>query len=344
MQAKKKRFAIAARSLLVLALALATLAAGLGSSVLAEDAAQACLLTVTANESYLADLAEANVVYDVYKLATAAPDEHGNYLLANMTLEPAFGDLTLTDDPSDWEDLAQDAMRSALSSTPLIPSAALGEGQTLEAGMYLVLARGSDLGANYVQTRTDPDGSTRLVTLADSGCFQYRFSPMLVSLPNQTETEGESDWNFSLTVNLKAEQTGYVDISKTLRTFEESGGSARFLFDVEAVLDGVSIYSNVEYMDFTGAGTQVRRIEFEGPSLGAVVTVTEVYSGTRYQLVNTDQRTQSFTINYGNTAQTSFINAYNPTQAISEVIVNHFEYDASGETGKWVWMRLDEIA
>lgn len=339
MQGKKKRFAFAARSLLVLALALAVLAAGLGSSVLAEDADHACLLTVTANESYLSDLAAADVVYDLYRLASAAADETGSY---RLTLEPAYESLTLTDEPESWETLAQQAMALALTNPPTVTAAALGESRTLEAGLYLALARGSDLGANYVQTRTDPDGSTRLVTLADSGCFQYRFSPMLVSLPNQTE-EGE-DWSFALTATLKAEQTGYVDISKTLLTFEESEGSVRFLFDVEAALDGVSIYSNIEYLDFTAAGTQVKRIEFEGPSLGAAVTVTEVYSGTRYQLVNPGTRTQTVAIAYGGSSRVSFVNEYYPAQAQSEVIVNHFEYDADGTTGKWTWVRLDEIA
>ena len=323
MQTVKRNHPALLRSTVIVLLALALLVSTIGGAQAEETA---CSVTVTTDLSPAekADLVTgAGLVLDVYQIAALDVDS------VSFTLLDPYTGLALDVDNAD---MAQKATALALGTTPLIANAQLDMPLTLDPGLYLILAHGSL--TDYVENRTDSEGNPQLVTLAKSGSFLYRFLPMLVSLPNRTDGE---DWDYNLTVPLKVEQTGYVDIAKTLRTYEESEGTARFLFDVEAELDGELVYSNVEYMDFTAAETQVKRIE--GLSEGTTVTVTEVYSGARYRLEGSN--TQTVTVEYGESATVTFVNDYYPSQVSGETVVNQFTYGEGEYGGTWSWVKLD---
>ena len=326
MQTVKRNHPALLRSTVIVLLALALLVSTIGGAQAEETA---CSVTVTTDLSPAekADLVTgAGLVLDVYQIAEL---DVGS--VSFTLLEPYTGLAPYMDNADTWPELAQEATKLALGTTAL-KTVKLDETTTLDPGLYLILAHGSL--TDYVENRTDSEGNPQLVTLAKSGSFLYRFLPMLVSLPNRTDGE---DWDYNLTVPLKVEYTGYVDIAKTLRTYEESEGTARFLFDVEAELDGELVYSNVEYMDFTAAETQVKRIE--GLSEGTTVTVTEVYSGARYRLEGSN--TQTVTVEYGESATVTFVNDYYPSQVSGETVVNQFTYGEGEYGGTWSWVKLD---
>ena len=90
----------------------------------------------------------------------------------------------------------------------------------MEAGLYLIIARGSDLTKveDYKIEVTQKDEAmgediTRLATIANSHKNTYLFAPQLVSLPTKEadsdgviNTANPGEWVYDLVVNLKPEQ------------------------------------------------------------------------------------------------------------------------------------------
>lgn len=143
-----------------------------------------------------------------------------------------------------------------------------------------------------------------------------------------------------MTTGLKPEQEvryGSVQINKTLDTYNATLGGASFIFSVEAVKDGETVYSDVVSLVFDGPGT--KSVEVGNIPAGAQVTVTEVYSGSSYQIVGNNVATA--VISAETSAQVSFANTYDGSNNGGSSIVNHFTYTApegtdSGE-GTWNW-------
>ena len=172
--------------------------------------------------------------------------------------------------------------------------------------------------------------------------YTYSFTPYLLALPDNYYSESNQDdsWVYDVTTGLKPEQEvryGSVQINKTLDTYNATLGGASFIFSVEAVKDGETVYSDVVSLVFDGPGT--RSVEVGNIPAGAQVTVTEVYSGSSYQIVGNNVATA--VISAETSAQVSFANTYDGSNNGGSSIVNHFTYTApegidSGE-GTWNW-------
>lgn len=246
---------------------------------------------------------------------------------------------------------------------------------SLQQGLYLLIARGKDIDSYITTERVGTNGTVppasqtaeeeKIVTVAYTEQYVYTFAPQLISLPTkapdadgQVSTANNGDWIYNPTVYLKPEQHpryGYLEIVKDLLTHESFGGQsgeAVFVFQVEATLGGVSVYSDVKTMIFTGAGEQ--RVLIDRIPVGATVTVTEVYSGASYTLEKIEQGyhaveaypdssivyTPAGNINTGEVtgvvieanrvASVKFTNDYDHRQTGGHGVINHYEYGENG--------------
>lgn len=272
---------------------LLSLTVGAAGSESKVDLSKPCSLTV-APGSY-EDMDEAKVVIDLYKVADAvADDTYDTYGYetagAYASLQEKLDDLqALT--AADWRDLAAEAANITLKGDNLIAKEAdgvavgetIGGSEGLAAGLYLLVARGSDIDA-YIDENEDGD----IITLAHSNNYVYSYLPELISLPStanlagdpeQTVMTSDGDWLYDLSAMLKPAQDirfGSIEIQKTLSLYVE-GTDGTFIFDISAVDKNNNIvYTNVAAVSMTSGGTG--SVIVDGIPVGSTVTVTEMPS------------------------------------------------------------------
>ena len=314
----KKRIKQAGVFIFALALVLGTFTLAKVQAALAVDTARKCSVQVNVPEVPFAELGDLEVTVDLYKVADM--DESGAFIAA-----PGFEALSAIEEvdsettAAEWEGfavLAKETVEAGLVAETATGTTANGSVtfDGLDVGLYLVDA----------QTVLSPTS-------------EYTFNPVIVAVPNNYfYTTGNEEWVYDLTgenaVVLKPEQAdrfGNLEIEKTLDAFNDSVGGATFVFQVEAVKNGELVYSDVVSMTFDSAGQ--KNLVIEGIPAGAVVTVTEVYSGASYTL--TSDGSQTVTILADEVVGTEFTNTYDEGLNSGDGLVNHFSYDA--ETGEW---------
>ena len=315
----------------------------------AVDLNQNCSLIVSAGT--IEDLANANVVVDLYKVADAVPVAGEESISFDTTapyaaLSGGFGDLQHMTS-ADYEALAQQAAAITLTEGQSVAKAADGVSagtpiQGLESGLYLIVARGAD-DENYVTRTADESGTEQIATLANSASYTYTFLPELISLPTKdadengvVSTANSGAWIYNAAAVLKPEQSqrfGSLEIVKSLRTYSASQ-DASFVFAVDAWQDDTKekqVYSNVVTIRFDAPGERSVLVENAIP-VGAYVEVTEIYSGTAYTL--TGDAVQTAVISAEETAAVHFTNDYDGGGNHGGAVNNHFDYQA--DTG-WDW-------
>ena len=308
----------------------------------AVDVNKSCTLTVhPGSEGLAGELAQAQVVIDLYKVADAVADS--SYDTYSYRFLDGYTGLKVPDQPSNaqWKNLSQEAARIALNGgTPVISGAEAGKETAVPGcGLYLIIARGSS-NADYITTVKDENGRETIATTAHSGEYTYTFPPSLISLPSKEAdadgnitTDGPGEWLYNFSVTLKPEQEiryGSLEIVKTLQTYETKD-PATFVFQVEATLgEGESaqkVYSDVVSLSFTAPGQETELIK--KLPVGAHVTVTEIYSGAVYSLVTAD--TQTAVIPANDVVSVAFTNDYNNTNKGGGAVTNRFDYGGNGE-------------
>lgn len=230
------------------------------------DPDELCSLTVAVNstekDEEFADLAEADLVIDLYMVAEAEPNKGSDGY--TFVLADSFKDLEIIYEDQDiiyksqdgrlhikkdmsakeWGELSQNAAQKILDvSTGTAvegiepykttdPAKAKIEIEDLEAGLYLLVVRNDDDKIDedgYVDTAKD---GTTIVTRAFSNLNSYIFLPELVALPTTEElVNGEIDtantghWLYDVNVFLKPErESASLKIVKTLDWFVADGG------------------------------------------------------------------------------------------------------------------------
>ena len=163
------------------------------------DLDHACSLKTIATSStdkeFLADVAKADVVVDIYKIADA--EKKTGYDFYTFKVADAYKDKVKIPDTTDskvWSDIAQVAAGivkdSQKTATPITPDATEKAGKEipgLKGGLYLVLARGSAVTDYFDETEstiTDANGNTTtkkdIVTVAYGDANVYKFVPEVV--------------------------------------------------------------------------------------------------------------------------------------------------------------------
>lgn len=312
----------------------------------AVDFDKSCSLKVNPGGGEFAeDLAKADVVVDLYRVAKAIPVN--GYDTYTYEFLQEYQELSLSGQPDneEWKALSQKAAAIALNGgTPTVKDQPVSEtAENLECGLYLAVARGKDI-EDYVVTSQDEAGNASMATIARSTEYIYTIAPALISLPAKEadvdgtiHTAGDGDWIYDMTAVLKLERNlryGSLEITKTLSSFETKD-PATFVFAVEAKLGEQTVYSDVVSMSFTAPGQKKTLIE--KIPVGAVVTVTEVYSGAVYTPEITEGQTA--VIEADSIANVSFVNHYNETNKGGGAIINQFDYKAGSG---WGWTKITD--
>lgn len=296
----------------------------------AVDVSKSCTLTVSpGGADFAEDLAKANVVIDLYKVADAVEDD--GYDTYNYKFLGGYTGLKYSGKPdnAEWTALAKEAAKIALNGdSPVVKGAEVNKAMSIPGcGLYLIIARGADI-TDYVTAEGN--------TIARTPEYTYTFAPSLVSLPSKEadengniNTAGDGEWLYDLSVTLKPERdqrNGSLEIVKTLQTYETKA-PVTFVFEVK--IEGQA--SKIVRLTFTQPGQKSELIE--GIPVGAVVTVTEVYSGGAYELVSEPE--QTVTIPADGIASVAFINDYDNSDKGGGAVINQFDYDA--EAKHWNW-------
>ncbi len=224
------------------------------------------------------------------------------------------------------------------------------------------------LGEDYMFIDEDGDGTEeKLVMIAYSKRYIYTFEPQLISMPNrETEdlttemnTADTTPWIYNVHLELKMSREyryGNLQIIKELLehdTLDRDSASgwitdpATFVFEIDAVLyaqdangeddtQAAPLWSRTynKAVHFTEAGLD-DSILIEHIPAGAHITVTEVYSGAKYELDAEGSKTG--VIDADDTISVSFANRYNRSKKNGYGITNHFEYQHSGTEGSGSW-------
>lgn len=260
-----------------------------------------------------AELSELSIPVKLYKVAQIS--ETGSYTAVKGYESLDFESVSSETTAAEWEQKAQKAQKiiedqqKSPTDEGVIQN---GKGKIggLSVGMYLVAA----------ETTLSPE-------------YEYKFTPYLLSLPNNyNSTTGNDDWVYDVKTGLKPgkeERFGSLVIDKTVTSFNETLGSATFVFQIEGTKDGEQVYSGVVSAVFDAAGTKSIRVD-KIPA-GAEVTVTEIYSGASYELTSAPSKTVVIKASGEEEAHVAFTNNYNNKLNGGASVVNHF----ANEEGVW---------
>lgn len=156
---------------------------------------------------FFTDIKTAKVQVDLYKVADAVHEASGENHGSMYVYEPATAYATIltgidtyaglkgkTNDS--WRTMAQSVANTMFAGTAPTPDytfASTTTGtvgpQNVAAGLYLVIAHGSDLAqADYV---VKDDATNNVTTIANSDIYVYTYTPELISLPTTSATMGQ---------------------------------------------------------------------------------------------------------------------------------------------------------
>ncbi len=283
---------------------------------------QGTIQVVVSEADKFAELKNYRIATQIYQLATV--DQDGNYtaLRQYSNLKTILDGIKDKKQAKEWEALltqAETDIEGQSATTQVQVVGGKGVSSSISTGLYLITA--------------EP---------MDTEEYHYEFTAGLVSLPNNefiSTGEGSDTWIYDdVEVMLKATRTpltGNLEITKTLQTYNPELGTPMFVFTIEAVKDGETVYSDTIALAFDNAGQKSAKVT-DIPA-GAKVTVTEVYSGAGYQLTS-DPAVTIDRIVSGETANASFTNDTNGKKQYGTGIVNHFHYDGTGYT----WTQLED--
>ena len=280
-------------------------------------------------------------------------------------------------DKAKWDELAEGALDALQGNNNIINAGdviadtnGVAHFDNLEPGLYLVIAYSKNLQGNgkhitsidssSTEVKEDANGKQytvitqkeRTVSLIQTKQYEYRYDAQLITVPTkdpypdengERNTANPTPWIFNPTFVLKpsrVERTGDLKIVKTLSGFYGSK-PAMFVFEIEAELNGNSVYSDVVTLRFTADGTKTVTIADKIPC-GATVTVTEVYSSSytqtsfAYTYDGTEAAENGPVIEVDKVLTASFTNGPGDTPP-GDGIVNHVDYqiDENG-TENWV--------
>lgn len=267
-------------------------------------------------------LPAANVVYDVYKVA--AVEKETGMESYHFLLETAFEGILPTGmdistytglkamDNDKWHSVAMAAAAKifggSFTGSPVVSASPAATTLTLNAGLYLVIARSNDLTAedDYVKWDEDTDPKTLIGTIARSDEYEYTFAPELIALPAAREEipavfPGDADpdyitgndWFYEVSAMLKPQEEiryGDLKVVKDLIIYNTNEGSTdpvSFVFSVEwkkinDIGQDEGSGDAILMLTFTGTGVKSSLIEGKIP-VGAEVTVEEIYPGSGYK-------------------------------------------------------------
>lgn len=315
------------------------------------------------SDEELADLATANVVIDLFQVASAemslannctyTMNESGWYNTLAGDLEAIVND-GIPDPEKSLQEMARKAARLtvgeadgklAYKGEPYLegaPTRTRNPGDEadkisgIEPGLYLVFARGArtDVGEHPFLYEDGGDIVTRVRTKE----YVYTYQPLLVFVPG---TDDNGSWVYNVTLHLKpsrsAGRVGDLEITKTVRDFHADHDGV-FVFRVDVYIDGVldPRYGGIYTMTFNENGS--RTVTLTGIPEDAAVVVTEVYSGAAYRLDSSTPASQQGVISFDEVMKAEFVNV--GSTGSGGAVRNHFTWN--GDTWDWAPIPMHE--
>ena len=294
--------------------------------------------TSSSDAAFVEDIATADVVVDVYKIAEGEPD--ATYVKYNYTFIDSFKDLNVSDDPTaeEWEAVAKQAATKVAAGTQkvgTVPADSITEFTLPDDGLYLLMPHGLAVTPAY--------GDDVLGSLAAySASNGYVFTPSITAAPTKpadaTGTirtdQAAGEWTRDIEVTLKPQQTtlyGDLVISKTVDAFE-GDEPAVFTFRITGTTPAGATYNNVATVSVSAAGTEQTTVTHI--PAGTEVTVVEEYSGPGYAAQGPDEQTATIRANEAVALPQAFRNTL--TEPVpGSGIENKFTYNE--ERGDWDW-------
>jgi hypothetical protein len=232
------------------------------------------------------------------------------------------------------DDMSED-VRNAAKTTGVTITGGEPAKATVGVGLYLVLV--------------DP---------VDTNEYEYTAAPFLIAVPGNdygtldattNETITNDSWRYEVESNIKfgyKDLLGNLSIDKTLSRYNDSLGTATFVYEVKAVKDyravggeeEKTVYNNVVAIDFSNAG--IGKYTITDIPAGAEVTVTEVYSGASYSVEGNIY--EDALIKAGEIAKVEFTNDYDDDSLLyQDTVVNNFS--KNDETWDWFAIKNGKI-
>ena len=189
---------------------------------------------------------------------------------------------------------------------------------------------------------TEEDGSEvtniQLVTMAYSDGYVYRYLPELISLPSRGSapvgsfsTASREPWSYSVNIELKSEVASEMASLRIMKAFNgvpendraALKGKEGCVYQIEAVLNGQTVYSNVVAVKYQGVATADSELLENVIPVGAEVTVTEVYDGAAFTVASGSNTTVTIQAEQG-INYVPFTNTYNGNATGGGVVTNKF--------------------
>lgn len=262
----------------------------------------------------------------LHKVASLGAD--GHYVLEDDYKDvPGLQDVHLVDGytkASTWESYAEAAM--GISGT----DAMRGKATKQSAGY-------ADLSGDGCRV-TVPGGGLYLADIGtmDAGDCFYDFKAYLIAVPGWNE---DGTRLYDVTAGMKpyrVDKNGRLVITKTLEECRVETAGSTFVFEVTVKQGDKIVYNDVHSIVFDEHGS--KSIEITGLPANSVATVTEIYSGSSYQIATGDDPTKTVTIPADGVANAAFKNDYNDNAVRNGAsAVNHMTVTSeSGNVGlKW---------
>lgn len=331
-------------------------------------------ITVSVDETtkkHLSDASEADntLCYDLYKIADIEEKDFtftttSNYQQLAETLKKLEQDRE-----TDFTGLATDSMRitfgdekSLINETDLADYSGLSLDKKIQIkqGLYLLVARGTLENTTTVEKVQMADagessayGDVQLASRVRIGTEIYTILPQIICVPAKTSADGKISSPFlengimiyDQQIVLKSEvepATGSIEIIKNLDSYYQTE-NATFVFQVDAYYPTKdTLYSsNVYAVTFTQAGE--KSVLAQGLPVGAIVEVSEIYSGVNYDLTVDSPEKVELLVKDNETEKAEFYNRYNNKRTGGGGVINHFTYQIDGGEGNWSWQQIQEI-
>ena len=297
-------------------------------------------------------------------IKASAPTERNAEFWANLAQQAAKIALGLNEGSTQSTPIgATDSYTGNAMGEPFsIPSIEVTTGEGTEAakkmvsaGLYLVITRSNDFAWNQTSDYVIEKDNV-VSTLAHTNLWDYYYAPQLISIPTKPPLEGgeedgviktsnPGDWNYAPVAVLKPTsepRNGDLrirkEVNETVDGKQYAGTKATFGYRVVATLNGKTVYDNI--CEITIPDQDEVTIEDKIP-VGAVVTVSELYDGSRYKykdsriVISGDATNATLVINSSqdSPATIEFTNDNDGTPKEGYGILNTFTYNGSA----WVW-------
>lgn len=314
---------------------------------------------------------DGTICFDLYRIADVTGDGFTyqvteKYLALQEELSKA-STLSGSESAPDWQALAQQAFTLAVGGEGTVvntPSGADYTGLSLDVknpvskGLYLLVARETLENRTIVKSvsAVDADGEnhyadSQYAVCATAGADIYTIMPQIICVPTKLSADGstavstlaDGEWVYDQQIVLKMSvepALGSIRIDKTL-TGHTGDEEVTCIFQVDAYYPTAdTLYSSEVYsVMFNASGS--KSLLIEGLPIGALVHVTEVYSGANYISSVPAPGFLDVTVLAGETASVAFTNTRDNERS-GGGITNHFTYQIQDGVGTWNWTQTTD--